>query len=145
MTMPDREILTERIVRVPPHRLYGAWSDPVQLAVWWGPKGFRNIFSEFDLRPGGYWRFIMSGPDGIDYRNESLFVEVIPGERIVFDHLSGHRFRTIAEFFPHESGARLRWSMVFEDAQEFERVKEYITRANEENLDRLEAMMEESI
>lgn len=141
MKTADREIITERIFRVPPRRLYDAWSVPVQLAVWWGPKGFRNTFSEFDLRPGGYWRFIMNGPDGVDYRNESRFVEVIPGERIVFDHLTGHRFRTTAEFFVHERGTRLRWCMVFDDADEYEHIREYITRANEENLDRLEDLL----
>ena len=44
---------------------------------WWGPNGFTNTFHEFDLRPGGAWRFIMHGPDGTDYPNESVFVEVV--------------------------------------------------------------------
>lgn len=142
MSAEDLIIVTTRIFPVPPNMLYTAWSDPAQLAKWWGPKGFRNTFSVFDLRPGGYWRFIMSGPDGVDYRNESLFVEVIPEARIVFDHLSGHRFRTTAEFFPHEQGSRLRWSMVFEDADDYEQIKEYVVRANEENLDRLEVLLQ---
>lgn len=139
--MQEREILTERTFPVPVHRLYAAWSDPDQLARWWGPAGFRNLFSEFDLRPGGYWRFIMSGPDGTDYRNESRFSEVVPGERIVFDHLSGHRFRTAFEFLPHGERTLLRWSMVFEEADEYERMKEFIIRANSENLDRLEELL----
>jgi uncharacterized protein YndB with AHSA1/START domain len=145
MTAASREIVTERSFPVPLRRLYDAWSVPEQLTRWWGPEGFRNTFSEFDLRPGGYWRFIMSGPDGVDYRNESMFVEVLLEERIVFDHLSGHRFRTTAEFFVHEHGARLRWSMVFDDAEEYEKVREYIARANEENLDRLEALLGGSV
>ncbi len=145
MTRPVPGILTERFFHVPAHRLYSAWAAPEQLSVWWGPKGFRNTFSEFDLRPGGYWRFIMSGPDGTDYRNESVFIDVVPDIRIVFDHLTGHRFRTTAEFIPRGEGTVLRWTMVFEDPEEYERMKEFIAGANEENLDRLEAMMEESI
>lgn len=33
-----------------------------------GPNGFTNTFYEFDLRPGGKWRFTMHGADGKNYK-----------------------------------------------------------------------------
>jgi uncharacterized protein YndB with AHSA1/START domain len=34
------------------------------------------------------WRFVMHGRDGTNYPNESVFVEVVAPERVVFEHLS---------------------------------------------------------
>jgi uncharacterized protein YndB with AHSA1/START domain len=81
---------------LPIHTLtgFGAFSDPSVLAKWWGPKGFTSTIEEFDLRPGGAWRLVMHGPDGTDSHNVSGFVEVVPAERVVYDHLEPvHRFR----------------------------------------------------
>ena len=60
----DRMIVTSRVINAPRHLVFRAWTDPVSPARWWGPKGFTNTFHEFDLRPGGVWRFVMHGPDG---------------------------------------------------------------------------------
>ena len=40
------------------------------------------------MRPGGNWRHTMRGPDGVDYPNHSVFLEVVKPERIVYS-LSG--------------------------------------------------------
>ena len=55
-TFAEREIVSARVFDVPRERIFSAWTDPAHLAHWWGPKGFRNSFHEFDLRPGGNWR-----------------------------------------------------------------------------------------
>ena len=69
--LSDREIVTTRVFDAPRELVFKAWTDPDHLAKWWGPKGFTNTFQEFDMRPGGVWRFIMHGPDGVDYKNKS--------------------------------------------------------------------------
>lgn len=66
----DLQIVSTRVFDFPRDLVFGAWTDPAHLAHWWGPKGFTNSFHEFDLRPGGNWRFVMHGPDGVDYRNQ---------------------------------------------------------------------------
>lgn len=138
MSSADREVITTRLLRVRREKVFAAWTDPNILSLWWGPKGFQNIFSEFNPVPGGYWRFIMSGPDGTDYRNECRFVEIFPPERIVFDHLSGHKFRVTATLIEQGPNTLLTWSMVFETPDEYEKSKSVVIPANEENLDRLE-------
>ena len=67
--LSEREIVTTRVIDAPRERVFKAWTDPEHLAQWWGPKGFTNTFQEFDMRPGGAWRFVMPGPDGVDYKN----------------------------------------------------------------------------
>jgi len=66
--------------------VFKAWTDPDHPAHRWGPKGFTNTFHEFDLRPGGIWRFLMHGPDGVDFKNKSVFVEVVKPEAKMARH-----------------------------------------------------------
>ena len=93
------------------------------------------------MRPGGVWRFVMHGPDGVDYKNKSVFVEVVKPERIVFQHVSGPRFQVTATFAEEAGKTRLTFQMLFETAAECTKVKVYAVEANEQNFDRLEAQL----
>lgn len=136
-----REIVSTRIFNYPRERVFEAFRNPNQLQQWWGPKDFKNTFQEFDLRPGGHWRFIMHSPTGADYPNESIFVEISAPERIVFDHVSTHQFRMTHTFEDLGGKTRLAWQMLHISAADCEKVKPYVPRSNEENFDRLEAVL----
>lgn len=138
----DLEIVSTRVFDAPGERVFRAFSDPERLARWWGPNGFTSTFHEFDLRPGGAWRFVMHGPDGTAYENASDFIEIVSPERIVFQHLEPmHRFLMTITFAPEVGKTRLTWRMRFESAAELDRVRAYIPAANEENVDRLGAQL----
>ncbi|NLP82141.1 polyketide cyclase, partial [Acinetobacter baumannii] len=119
----DREIISTRIIDAPRERVFQAWTDPEQLAQWWGPKGFTNTFHEFELKPGGHWRFIMHGPDGTDYPNHSVFVEIVKPERLVFDHQSSPRFRVVATFTEEAGKTKITFRMIFPSAEMCENLK----------------------
>lgn len=136
--LSDRQIATSRLIAHPPERVYAAFSDPVRLARWWGPKDFRNTFQAFDLRAGGVWRFVMHGPDGTDYPNESVFIEVVPNRQVVLRHVSRPHFEMFLSFAEEGRHTRLGWRQVFNTAEECARVSRIVTEANEQNLDRLE-------
>jgi uncharacterized protein YndB with AHSA1/START domain len=138
----EREIVTARLFDAPRERVFKAWIDPVHLAQWWGPKGFTNTFEEFDLRPGGNWRFVMHGPNGVDYKNHSVFVEIVKAERIVLEHVSGPQFQVTATFAEQAGKTRLTFRMLFKSAAQCEIVKTYAVEANEQNFDRLEVELE---
>jgi uncharacterized protein YndB with AHSA1/START domain len=133
-----REIVSTRVFDAPRERVFEAWTDPDQLVRWWGPKGFTNTFHEFDAKPGGAWRFVMHGPDGGSYENESVFVEVVRPERIVFRHVSAPQFQATATFADQAGKTKLSWRMLFGSVAECEKVKRFAVEANEQNLDRLE-------
>jgi len=135
----DREIFSTRIFDCSRERLFRAWIEPTELTRWWGPKGFTTTFHEFDLRPGGAWRFIMHGPNGVDYPNHSVFREIVAPERIVFDHVSGPKFQLIATLAEEGGKTRLVFRMLFETTAECAKVKGFASAANEQNFDRLEA------
>jgi len=82
----------------------------------------------------------MHGPDGTDYPNQSVFVEITRPERIVFDHLLPmHKFRVTATFDDQYGNTLLAFRMRFENVDECNKVKSFVIDANEQNLDRLEA------
>ncbi|HEY3232019.1 MAG TPA: SRPBCC family protein [Roseiflexaceae bacterium] len=140
--LADREIVSTRVFDAPHERVFRAFSDPSLLVRWWGPKDFTNMFHEFDLRPGGAWRFIMHGPDGTDYQTAKEFIEVVRPERIVLQHPDPlHRFQMTMTFAEEAGTTRLTWRMLFESAAEFEQVRAFIPAVNEQNFDRLEAQL----
>ncbi len=137
----DRTIATSRILKSPRKMIWKAWTDPKLLALWWGPKGFTNTFREFDLRPQGYWRFTMHGPDGKKYENESTFIEIIPDTKFMFRHVCAPFFIFTMEMKEAAGGTELTWHMLFDSAETCTAVKNIVTTANEENLDRLEQVL----
>jgi uncharacterized protein YndB with AHSA1/START domain len=133
----DREIVTTRLIHASREWVWKAWTDPQHLAQWWGPKGFSNTFHTFELRPGCEWRFLMHGPDGTDYKNHSVFVEIVPHERLVLDHLSGPHFRMEATFVDRNGGTEVTFRGIFDTVKEFEQVKGFAIDGNRETMDRM--------
>ena len=82
----DREIVITRVINAPRELVFKAFTDPKHIGEWWGPDGFTNTIHEMDVRPGGVWRYIMHGPDGTDYNNKVIFLEIQKPERLVYTH-----------------------------------------------------------
>ena len=79
--------LVLRLKRILPARraaVYRALSDPVELAKWWGPRGFTAPSVEFDLRVSGSYRIAMQPPDGDLFYLSGEFREVDPPARLAY-------------------------------------------------------------
>ncbi len=139
---PDRmEILTSRVFDTTVGRLYGCFADAAILPLWWGPDDFTNTISRFDLVPGGEWHVTMHN-SGEDFHNRFTFQEIVPGERIVMLHHEPiHVFTLEMTFSPSSDGARLVWRMHFDRNAENLALKKFIAAANEQNFDRLAAVL----
>ena len=135
--MSANEISTARRFAASGEEIYEAFRNPERLARWWGPSGFTNTFHSFDFKPGGEWKFTMHSPQGTDFPNESRFVELIPGQRVVIEHVCVPYFTLSIDLTPCGSGTNLSWVARFRSVEECERVKKFAVPANEENLDRL--------
>jgi uncharacterized protein YndB with AHSA1/START domain len=137
----DREIRNSRVFEYPRARVFGAFSNPDVLARWWGPKGFSNTFHSFDFQPGGQWQFTMHGPDGHDFKNESVFKEISGPGRIVIEHVSAPRFLLEVTLSEAGEGTLLTWTQRFETPEIRDAIAKFAGNANEENLDRLAAVL----
>jgi uncharacterized protein YndB with AHSA1/START domain len=114
----DRELIISRTLDAPVELVWEAWTNPEHIAKWWGPNGFTNTIIKMDLNPGGEWDLIMHGPDGTDYKNTSIFKEIVPHQKIVYQHLAPNFTATI-EFEAQGEQTHINWHMLFETAEEF--------------------------
>lgn len=133
----DRALRTSRTLPYHPKEIYAAFSSADLLALWWGPEGFSNTFEIFEFTAGGRWKFVMHGPDGNNYPNESFFVTLEPNTRIVIRHACPPHFTLTVELAPVSEGTHLTWEQVFDDTQTAQAVKQRVGSANEQNIDRL--------
>jgi uncharacterized protein YndB with AHSA1/START domain len=82
--LPRRELIVERVFDAPRERVWKAWTDPDQLASWWGPRGWQTTNYRFELRPGGVWHYCMRGPNGMESWGRGTFREIVEPERISY-------------------------------------------------------------
>lgn len=141
MKVADHELMTVRVVKADLERVFAAFTDPQILTRWWGPNGFTSTFHEHDARTGGKWRFTFHGPDGREYKNELVYLEVTPPHRIVLNHVTGPVYTATFQFTAVEGGTHLHWYMHFENKRFLDENADFVVKANEENLDRLEAVL----
>ncbi len=140
--MPHMEITNSRVFAASRETLFDAFADPEKLKHWWGPEGFTNTIHTFEFRRGGTWQFTMHAPGDSDFENTSTFSEIAAPSKIVFvHHLPIHVFTMIMTFDPESTGTRLTWLMQFEPAESNAGIKDFITAANEQNFDRLDAFL----
>lgn len=134
------DIVTSRVLRALPAAVFAAFADPAVLSRWWGPKGFRDTIHAFDFRVGGMWRHTLHNPDGRDHENEARFTVIEPEARVEYDHSSGKHFTLT--FMPAPGGKTLfSLGMTFESAAARRAAHELITCSNDENIDRLAAVL----
>jgi len=72
-----------------------------------------------DFKPGGVWNLTMHGPDGTDYKNRSVFREIVPFKKIVYMHETGPKFLATIRFEEMGEETQLTWHMLFETEEEF--------------------------
>jgi uncharacterized protein YndB with AHSA1/START domain len=132
---------SHRVLPYRPQSVFEAFARPELLARWWGPDGFTNTFEVFEFRPGGSWKFVMHAPDGSNHPNESVFLELHDPSRLVIQHVSQPHFVLTITLAPHEDGTAITWAQEFEDGAVAARIKHIVEPANEQNLDRLMAVL----
>jgi len=113
----DREIVVTRVFDAPRALVFKAWTDPKHLAHWWGPNGFTLTTYEMEFRPGGLWRSVMYGPDGRDYQNEVVYVEIVEPERLIYRHVSAPKFQMTVTFADDGGKTKITARMLFETAE----------------------------
>ena len=114
----DRELLISRTLNAPVDLVWEVWTKPEHIANWWGPNGFTNTITLMDVKPGGEWHLVMHGPDGTDFKNKSVFKEVVFHKKLVYQHAHPDFTATIT-FDEQGDKTHLTWHMVFESKEEF--------------------------
>ncbi len=115
------ELHLSRFYRAPRALVWECWTDPAHVGQWWGPRGFTLTHHSKDLKAGGSWVYTMHGPDGVDYPNTTRYLEVIEGEKLVYDHGSDGQskplFRVTVFFRDVDGGTQMDMTMGFENEE----------------------------
>ena len=126
------EIKITRVYDAPVSAVWDAWTDPKQVAKWWGPRGFTITTHSKDLRPGGHWDYTMHGPDGTDWPNTTKYFEVEKNAKLVYDH-GGHGdkpplFRVTVLFSEVKGKTKMDMTMTLPTPEALEQTQQVIKK-----------------
>ena len=134
---PETELVITRRLAAPRDLVWRVWTDADHLAAWCKPNGFTTRVDAHEFRVGGYWRYVMIGPDGVEYPSEGMFVEIDPPNRLVStDQFSEDYVAPAGDSLP----TGILVTLVFEDAGEDTEVTVRISHPTVEERKNREAM-----
>jgi len=142
----DQEILLSRVFDAPRELVFEAFTRPEHVVHWWGPNDFTITIHEMDVRPGGVWRLTLHGPNAMNFENRIVFLEVVPPQRLVYEHGSSEGdpdFRTTVTFTEDGPRTRITFRMLFPTAA----ARDYVAKefgaidGGKQTLDRLAAYL----
>ena len=107
----DRELVLTRIIDAAPEKVFRAWTEPELLKQWFAPLPWTTPVAETDVRPGGASLIVMRGPDGKEFPNRGVYLEVVKNQRLVVTDAytqawepSEKPFMTVILTFENEGG-----------------------------------------
>ncbi len=109
----DHVLQTIHTIAAPVALVWQLWTQPEHIAHWWGPAGFTATIHTMDVLPGGEWKLTLHGPDGTNYPNRSIYADIVPMQKIEFEHFNPHFFTTVL-FEPVGDATRINWSLLFD-------------------------------
>ena len=76
----------KRRLNATPEKVYAAWTEPAQIAHWFGPSETvaGSVRAEMDVRVGGRFRVSFNTADGEHHEVGGTYREVVPNEKLVF-------------------------------------------------------------
>jgi uncharacterized protein YndB with AHSA1/START domain len=112
----DRDLVLTRIIDAPREKVFKAWTDADLLKQWFAPLPYTTPHAELDVRVGGSNLIVMRGPDGNEFPNRGVYLEIVENERIVVTDaytkawvLSEKPFMTLILTF-EDHGGRTRYT-----------------------------------
>lgn len=109
MTKPSLTLV--RRLKASPARVYAAWTDPAQIARWFGPDNGGTVSAEADVRVGGRYSIVFHTEDGERHNALGEYLEVEPGRKLVMTWewvtMPERRSQLTIEIRPRDGGAEL--------------------------------------
>ncbi|MDR2336334.1 MAG: SRPBCC family protein [Burkholderiaceae bacterium] len=80
----SNDLVLTRLLDAPADKLYRCWTEPALLVKWFVPAPWSVARAEVDVRPGGRCLIVMQSPEGQEIPNDGVYLEAVPGRRLVF-------------------------------------------------------------
>jgi len=78
------ELTLTRLIDAPRDKVYRCWTDPELIPIWFCPPPWGVSQAETDVRAGGSSLIVMKGPEGQEFPNRGVYLEVVPNQKLVF-------------------------------------------------------------
>lgn len=122
----SRSVIATRVLDAPRERVWRAYTDPEQLAAWWGSPGATIETHEIEVRPGGVWRSTLHFPQG-SYEQKITYLAVQEPQALAYLYGDpsepGHAF-TIVELADEGATTTVTVTINFASAEERRRMVE---------------------
>ena len=83
-SVSDRELLLTRDINASPEKLFRCWTEPALIVQWFTPAPWKTVRADVDVRAGGSSLIVMQSPEGQEFPNPGVYLEVIPNKKLVF-------------------------------------------------------------
>jgi uncharacterized protein YndB with AHSA1/START domain len=111
----DQEVLITRVFDAPREQVWRAWTDPDEVAAWFGPEHFDTPRDKvrIDLRVGGRYELTMVRPGGGEFPVGYDIVELVEPELLVLrsDPVPGMHEPTVTRVELHAHGEKTRMTL----------------------------------
>jgi uncharacterized protein YndB with AHSA1/START domain len=84
VTAVKPSLTIRRRFKASPERVYSAWTEPAQIARWFGPGSITVLESVFEPRAGGRFMIHARNAEGEDHRVSGTVREAIPNRKVVY-------------------------------------------------------------
>lgn len=96
----NNTFVIERTFIAPRDLVFKVWTQPEHLSKWMAPKGFQSEYKKADLKPGGMYHYVMTGPDNGQMWGKVVYKELKFPSKLVY-----------LQYFSDESGGVTRHPM----------------------------------
>jgi uncharacterized protein YndB with AHSA1/START domain len=77
------KLVLERVLDATPDKVWKAWTTPEILKQWFAPAPWSIVSADCELRVGGSSGIVMKSPEGEEFPNPGVYLELVPNRRIV--------------------------------------------------------------
>jgi uncharacterized protein YndB with AHSA1/START domain len=116
-SVEGRDLVLTRDFDATPNKLFRAWTEPALIIQWFALGTWKAAKAELDVRSGGSSLVTMRGPDGAEFPNRDVYLEVSPNKRLVLTDAytsawvpSEQPFMTVTLTFDELPGGRTRYT-----------------------------------
>lgn len=123
----DRRMVLRRWLSACPERVWAAWTEPAQLAAWWGPEGFTIETERFALEVGAEWVFDMAHATHGRFPNRIRWTAIEAPRLLTYDHTDADgtiSFQARVDFEPSAGGTLVTLTSEFPSAEALRHVVE---------------------
>lgn len=101
---PELDLTFERVVDLPPEKIWAAWTKPNLVTRWFTPEPWKTVACEIDLKPGGKFHTAMRSPEGQEFPHSGCYLEVVENRQLVWTNAMEPGFRPAKPPQPNEEG-----------------------------------------